>query len=194
MGADSAIHLQDDALAGSDAITTSLALAAVVRDQGFDLLVFGTASTDAGMAMVPAMMAERLEMTQLTMAHSVEVAGDRVRIQRAAESGSITVEGHLPAVLSIAVGANEPRFPSFRGIKAARTKPVHTISVDDIGLDPAAVGSLGSFTTVIDAEVRPRKANRTVVPASPRSGADIADYLAAQGFLAGRASDQERGK
>lgn len=193
MGANTAIHLLDDTLAGSDALATSLALAAIVRDRAYELLVFGTASTDASMGVIPAMMAERLGVAQLTMAHRVEVAGDRVRIERVTESGSQTVEGHLPAVVSIVAGSNEPRFPSFRGIQAARAKPVLTVSVQESGLNPDRVGHPGSSTTVVDATARTSRPNGTVVLASAESGVDIADYLAEQGFLPRRTTQHTRG-
>ena len=115
MGADSAIHVQDAGLAGSDALGTSLALAKALEGKGFDLIIFGSESTDARMSVVPAMVAERLGVAQLTFANNVEVAGSEVKIKRQTEYGYDEVTGSTPAVVSVVEKINEPRYPSFKG-------------------------------------------------------------------------------
>ena len=120
MGADSAIHVQDAGLAGSDALGTSLALAKALEGKGFDLIIFGSESTDARMSVVPAMVAERLGVAQLTFANNVEVAGSEVKIKRQTEYGYDEVTGSTPAVVSVVEKINEPRYPSFKGIMAAK--------------------------------------------------------------------------
>ena len=126
------IHVVDDALHGSDAIATSAALAKVLEGRGFDLIVFGSESTDARMSVVPAMVAERLGLPQVTFAQKVEIDGSSVRIERQADYGYDTVEASLPAVVSVVEKINEPRYPSFKGIMAAKKKPVETLAVSDL--------------------------------------------------------------
>lgn len=122
MGADSAIHVQDAGLAGSDALGTSLALAKALEGKGFDLIIFGSESTDARMSVVPAMVAERLGVAQLTFANNVEVAGSEVKIKRQTEYGYDEVTGSTPAVVSVVEKINEPRYPSFKGVVGGRRR------------------------------------------------------------------------
>ena len=135
MGADAGIHLVDDSLHGSDAIATSYALAKVLEGRGFDLIIFGSESTDARMSVVPAMVAERMGLAQLTFAQKVNVAGSTVTIERATDYGYDTVEASTPAVISVVEKINEPRYPSFKGIMAAKKKPVESLGAGDAGID-----------------------------------------------------------
>ena len=116
MGADKAVHLADEALAGSDALATSYALAQVLSAIGFDLVVLGAESTDARMGAMAAMLAERLGVAQLSLASKVEIDGSQVRINRQSADGYWSVEGTLPAVISVVEKINEPRYPSFKGL------------------------------------------------------------------------------
>ena len=129
MGADSAIHLVDDTLHGSDALATSYAIAKVLEGRGFDLIIFGSESTDARMSVLPAMVAERLGLAQVTFAQKVDVDGSNVAVQRITEYGYDTVNAALPAVVSVVEKINEPRYPSFKGIMAAKKKPVEKLSL-----------------------------------------------------------------
>jgi electron transfer flavoprotein beta subunit len=119
MGVDDAIHLVDDGLRGSDAVSTSYAMAQALRTAPFDLVVLGSESTDARMSVIPAMLAEQLQLPQLTMASKVEVSGGNVTIHRQTDDGYAVVEAALPAVVSVVEKINEPRYPSFKGIMAA---------------------------------------------------------------------------
>ena len=183
MGADSAIHVLDDGLHGSDALGTSLALAKVIEGRDFDLVVFGSESTDARMSVVPAMVAERLGVAQLTFANNVEVAGSDVTIKRQTEYGYDEVTGATPAVVSVVEKINEPRYPSFKGIMAAKKKPVETLGLADLGIDAAAVGLAGAATEVVEFADAPPRAAGTVVTDEGNGGAQIADYLSAQKFI-----------
>ena len=183
MGVDAGIHLVDGGLAGSDAVATSYALAEVLRGRGFDLVIFGSESTDARMSVVPAMVAERLGLAQLTFAQSVEVSGDRVTIHRVTETGYDTVEASLPAVVSVVEKTNEPRYPSFKGIMAAKKKPVETLSVADAGLDAAMLGLSAAWSTVVDFAARPPKPAGTVVTDDGDGGVRIAGFLSEQKFI-----------
>ncbi len=183
MGADSGIHLVDDAFAGSDALATSYALAKVLEGRGFDLIVFGSESTDARMSVVPAMVAERMGVAQLTFAQKVDVAGANVTIERATETGSDTVSAAMPAVVSVVEKINEPRYPSFKGIMAAKKKPVETLTVADAGLDAAKLGLSAAWSQVNDFAARPAKAAGTVVTDEGNGGAALAGFLSEQKFI-----------
>jgi electron transfer flavoprotein beta subunit len=183
MGADKAVHLIDDGLAGSDALQTSLAIAQVLGRVGFDLVILGSESTDARMGVLAAMLAERLGVPQLSLASKVEVDGTAIRIRRQADYGYDTVEAVLPAVVSVVEKINEPRYPSFKGIMAAKKKPVQTLSLADAGIDPGQVG-LGSATTeVVSFAKRPPRQAGTVVKDEGDGGVKAAGFLATQKFI-----------
>jgi electron transfer flavoprotein beta subunit len=183
MGADNAVHVVDDALAGSDVMATSATLAAALQKIGFDLVLLGSESTDARMSVVPALLAERLGAPQLTFANKVEIDGTTVRIQRQTDDGFDRVEGALPAVVSVVEKINEPRYPSFKGIMAAKKKPVETLTVADLGIDAASVGLGASWTSVEDFAQRPPRAAGTVVTDEGDGGTKIAEYLTTQKFV-----------
>ncbi len=183
MGADKAVHLLDDGLAGSDALSTSYALAQVIRQTGFDLVICGSESTDARMGVMASMLAERLGVAQVSLASKVEIDGDAIRVRRVSEDGYFEVESTLPAVISVVEKINEPRYPSFKGIMAAKKKPVTTLSLADAGIDPAAVGLGGAATEVVDFAERPPRAAGTIVKDEGDGGVKVADFLAAQKFI-----------
>jgi len=183
MGADSGIHILDDALQGSDAVATSLVLAEVLKDRGFDLIIFGSESTDARMSVVPAMVAERLSRPQLTFANKVEVDGGTVKIQRQTDYGYDEVEGASPAVVSVVEKINEPRYPSFKGIMAAKKKPIETVSLGDSGVDAGAVGLSASWSEVASAAPRPPKEAGVKIEDEGAGGSKIAAYLSEQKFI-----------
>jgi electron transfer flavoprotein beta subunit len=183
MGADKAIHLVDDGLAGSDAVQTSAAMAKVLSRTGFDLVILGSESTDARMGVLAAMLAEQLGLPQLSFASKVEIDGTSVHINRLTEYGYDKVEATLPAVLSVVEKINEPRYPSFKGIMAAKKKPVETLSMADAGIDPAQVGLATAATEVASFAKRPPRQAGTIVPDEGDGGTKAAEYLAAQKFI-----------
>ncbi|MGA0209500.1 MAG: electron transfer flavoprotein subunit beta/FixA family protein [Candidatus Nanopelagicales bacterium] len=183
MGADAGIHVQDDALHGSDAIATSAVLAAALADKGFDIIVFGSESTDARMSVVPAMVAERLGIAQLTFAQRVSVSGSDVTIERVTDYGFDTITASMPVVVSVVEKINEPRYPSFKGIMAAKKKPVETLGIADLGIDAASVGQGAAWSAVADFAARPAKAAGTIVADEGDGGARIAAYLTEQKFI-----------
>ena len=183
MGADKAVHLVDDALAGSDALATSYALAQVLSVIGFDLVVLGAESTDARMGVMAAMLAERLGVAQLSLAAQVDIDGPAVRIRRLAEDGFWTVEGRLPAVISVVEKINEPRYPSFKGIMAAKKKPVAVLSLAEAGIDPALVGLAGAATEVAGFADRPPRQAGTIVKDEGDGGVQLAGFLSAGKFI-----------
>ena len=187
MGADKGIHVVDDAIAGSDAIATSLVLAKAVEKAGaeskVDLVICGMASTDASMSVVPAMLAERLGLPQLTLASKVETQGDQVRIQRDGDVATEVVGGTMPLVISVTDQSGEARYPSFKGIMAAKKKPMETYSLDDLGVDGAEVGLDGAWSRVLSHEARPPRAAGTVVTDEGDGASKLVEFLAAQRFI-----------
>jgi electron transfer flavoprotein beta subunit len=183
MGADEGIHLVDDALRGSDAIATSYALAKVLESIEWDVVIFGSESTDARMSVVPAMVAEQLGRPQVTFANKVEVESGAVRVQRQTEYGYDKVEAELPAVVSVVEKINEPRYPSFKGIMAAKKKPIRTVSVADLGIEADKVGLDAAGSAVESFADRPPRQSGTVVKDEGDGGVKIAEFLAAQKFI-----------
>jgi electron transfer flavoprotein beta subunit len=183
MGADKAVHIVDDGLAGSDAPATSAAIAAALSRIEFDLVILGSESTDARMGVLAAMLAERLGLPQMSLASEVEIDGQVIRIHRQADYGYDKVEASLPAVVSVVEKINEPRYPSFKGIMAAKKKPVETLSLADLGIDPASVGLAASGTEVVSFAQRPARQAGTIVKDDGDGGEKAAEFLAAQKFI-----------
>ncbi len=183
MGADKGVHLLDDGLHGSDALSTSYALAQGLSQTGFDLVICGSESTDARMGVMAAMLAERLDVPQVSLASKVDIDGSVIRIRRLSDVGYDEVEASLPAVISVVEKINEPRYPSFKGIMAAKKKPVQTLSLADAGIDPAAVGLGGSATEVVDHAQRPPRQAGVIVKDEGDGGAKVAEFLATRKFI-----------
>jgi electron transfer flavoprotein beta subunit len=183
MGADEAVHVVDDALHGSDALATSLVLAKAIERTGFDLVVLGSESTDARMGVVPSMLAERLGVPQASLASKVEIESGVVRVHRQTAAGVAVVSAELPAVISVLEKINEPRYPSFKGIMAAKTKPTSTWSLADLGIDASAVGLAAAATQVVDATQRPPRGDRTIIKDDGDAGSRIADFLVSRKLL-----------
>ena len=183
MGAARGVLVTDDALHGSCAVGTSKALAKAIAAEAPDLVVFGSESTDARMSVVPAMVAERLGYPQLTFANKVEVSAGNVKIHRQTEAGYDIVEGATPAVVSVVEKINEPRYPNFKGIMAAKKKKIDTMSVADLGLAGAEVGAAGATTSVVEFADAPPRAAGVVVTDAGDGGVKIAEFLSAQKFI-----------
>ncbi len=183
MGADKAVHVLDEGLAGSDALVTSAVLAAALRLTGFDLVIAGSESTDARTGMVPAMLAERLGVPQLTQASRVDVSGTSVTVRRVSDDGLEVVEASLPAVVSVVEKVNEPRYPSFKGIMAAKKKPVRVLSLAGLGISGDAAGLAGSVTQVVDFAARPPRAAGVIVKDEGDGGVKAAAFLAERKFI-----------
>jgi electron transfer flavoprotein beta subunit len=192
MGAHRGVHVSDEAIHGSDAVGTSLVLAKAlekIRDDGgdsgaWDLVVTGMASTDGSMSVVPAMLAERLGVPQVTMASEVTVDGSKVTIRRDGDAATETIEGEAPLVLSVTDHANEPRYPSFKGIMAAKKKPMDTWSLSDLGVSADEVGLDAAWTKVESFEARPPRQAGTVVTDEEGDGAGkLVEFLAGGKFI-----------
>jgi electron transfer flavoprotein beta subunit len=188
MGADKGVHVVDDAIAGSDAVATSLVLAKAIEKAGaespVDLVVCGMASTDGAMSVVPAMLAERLDLPQVTFASVIETQGDQVRIKRDGDTATEVIGGTMPLVLSVTDQTGEARYPSFKGIMAAKKKPLETWSLGDLGVDAGQVGLSVAWSVVEETAARPPRTAGEIVTDEDGSGATaLTEFLAAKKFI-----------
>ena len=188
MGADKGVHVVDDAIAGSDYLATSQVLAAAVKKIGeesaVDLVVCGMASTDATGSVIPAMLAERLDLPQVTLGSVIESQGNQFRIKRDGDTSTEVIGATAPLVLSVTDQSGEARYPSFKGIMAAKKKPLETWSLSDIGVDAGEVGLDAAWTAVENTEERPPRTAGEVVTDEDGSGAKaLVDFLASKKFI-----------
>ena len=187
MGADKAVHVSDEAIHGSDAAATSLILAEAVKKASGganpDLVLMGMSSTDGVMGVVPAMVAERLGLPAVTYASELTIDGDAVTIRRDGDVASETITSTLPALVSVTDQINEPRYPSFKGIMAAKKKPVDTWTLADLGIGADAVGLDAAWTKVNSFAKRPPREQGQIVADEGDGGTKLAEFLSAQKFL-----------
>lgn len=188
MGADQGIHVIDDAIAGSDYVGTSLVLAKAVEKAGaeraVDLVMCGMASTDASGGVLPAMLAERLGLPQVTYASVVETQGDQVRVKRDSDTATEVIGAKMPMVLSVTDQTGEARYPSFKGIMAAKKKPLETWSLSDIGVDAGEVGLEAAWTAVEETAARPPRTAGEIVTDEDGSGATaLTEFLVSKKFI-----------
>jgi electron transfer flavoprotein beta subunit len=174
MGANDAIHITDPALAGADALTTSKVLAAAITAGGYDLVICGTESTDARMSVVPAMVSARLGWAQMTFASEVKIdSPTSISISRVTEAGVDSMSAQLPAVVSVVEKINEPRYPSFKGIMAAKKKTIEVKDCASLGVNVD-----GAWSRVNDATPRPPRAAGVKVTDEGNGGAALVTFLA----------------
>src|SRR6185312_13591330 len=180
MGADKAVHVSDEAIHGSDAVATSAILAAALGQLEFDLILCGAEATDSQMSVMPALLAERLGIAQLSGARRLTVEGGRALVERQTDGGYWALEASLPAIVSTWDTINEPRYPSFKGIMAAKKKPVQTKALADLGIDAGTVGLASATTQVLDFAGRPPKGEGVKVTDEGDGAEKFVDFLAAQ--------------
>ncbi|MFI1814142.1 electron transfer flavoprotein subunit beta/FixA family protein [Streptomyces sp. NPDC020422] len=183
MGADKAVHVNDEDIHGSDVIGTSAILAKALEKTGFDLVVCGMASTDGTMGVLPALLAERLNVPQATLLSEVSVEDGVVKGRRDGDAASEQLQAALPAVVSVTDQSGEARYPSFKGIMAAKKKPVEELDLDDLGIEADEVGLAGSWTLVESADARPARTQGTIVTDEGEGGKQLAAFLSAQKFI-----------
>ena len=184
MGADKGVHVNDEAIHGSDALATSLVLAEAIKKAGMpDIIVTGMASTDGTMGVVPTMLAERLGVPAVTFASELSVSGSSVSVRRDGDAASLTIEASLPCLVSVTDQINEPRYPSFKGIMAAKKKPVEQWSLADLGLDASQVGLANAWTAVQSFEARPPRQVGTIVKDEGDGGVKLAGFLSERKFI-----------
>jgi len=157
MGAAQAILVSDDALAGSDALGTAKVLAKAIQRAEPDLVLTATESSDGYTGTVPEQLAELLGLPSVTFAKEIEIADGKVKVQRQTEMGYDEVECPMPAVVSVTAGVVEPRYPSFKGIMAAKSKPVDEVGIGDLGLDGSAVGWAGAGQQIVEVAAAPSR-------------------------------------
>jgi electron transfer flavoprotein beta subunit len=180
MGADKAVHVSDEAIHGSDAVQISAVLAAALGQLEYDIVICGAEATDSQMSVMPALLAERLGLPQLSGARKLTVDGGVATIERQTDGGYWAVEAPLPAIVSTWDTINEPRYPSFKGIMAAKKKPVETKTLADLGVDGSAVGQANATTQVLDFSGRPPKGEGVKVTDEGDGAQKFVEYLAGQ--------------
>ncbi|MDR2253077.1 MAG: electron transfer flavoprotein subunit beta/FixA family protein [Bifidobacteriaceae bacterium] len=179
MGADRAVHVVDDAIAGSDVSATALILArAVERLGGADLILTGVESADAGTGLLPVQLAARLQIPALTGAASLAIVEGRAVVRKVEDAATLTLAAPLPALVAVGEGANQPAYPSAKAVMLARRKPVDELSLDDLGLDGGEVGACASHLEVRDVAAAPvRVGGRTVDGATAEAMDAFIDLL-----------------
>ncbi|GAB2757191.1 electron transfer flavoprotein subunit beta/FixA family protein [Terrabacter sp. AAH1] len=187
MGADKGVHVNDAAIHGSDAVATSLVLAEAIKKLGdVDLVITGMASTDGTMGVVPTMLAERLGLPAVTFASELTVdggAGGTATIRRDGDASTQTITATLPALVSVTDQINEPRYPSFKGIMAAKKKPVETWALSDLGVDASQVGLDAAWTKVSSFDARPPRTQGEIVNDEGDGGSKLAAFLSERKFV-----------
>ncbi|AJT42984.1 electron transfer flavoprotein subunit beta/FixA family protein [Psychromicrobium lacuslunae] len=184
IGAYEGVHLTDPALAGSDLAATSLALAALIKKLGsVDLVLTGMSSTDGETALLPALLAGRLDLPQLTLASSIEISERSITVHRDGDAYTEVIESVLPAVVSVTDQINQPRYPNFKGIMAAKKRQISVLSLADLELSAEQVGSAGSWTEVQQARPRPARSAGVVITDDGDAGLKLVDFLAEQNLL-----------
>jgi electron transfer flavoprotein beta subunit len=185
MGADKAVHLSDEGLHGSDAVQTSKALAKVIGtvEGGFDLVIAGNEASDGRTGAVPAMVADVLGLPALTHAQDLTVDGATVSVTRGTDDGITKLTAELPALVSVGEKINEPRYPSFKGIMAAKKKPVAALTLADAGIDAGEVGLANALSSVTEAAPKPPKSGGEKIEDEGDGGTKVAEYLVAQKII-----------
>ncbi len=177
LGAHHAVLITDSALEGSDALATSLVLASYIATQDFDLVIFGATSSDAGMGVIPSMVATRLDWPALTLAMNLSIENDSVNVRRMVGSGFDDLMCALPAVVSVVDKINTPRYPNFKGILAAKKAEITVLWLSDLNVSPDKVGSRASAGQIIAVTPRPEKPLGRVIHDDGNAGEEIYRYL-----------------
>ena len=180
MGPDKAVHIQDAALRGSCAVATSKVLAAALGTLGADLIICGAESTDGRVQVMPHMLAVRLGVAALTGARKLTVDGATLTAERQTDEGYEIVTASTPAVVSVWDTINEPRYPSFKGIMAAKKKEVLTFTLADLGIEADSVGVANAGSTVTSSTPKPARTAGEKVADEGDGGNQVAQYLIGQ--------------
>src|SRR5947199_2149800 len=178
MGATSAVHVLDDAVAGSDTLGTAKILAAAIKKQPFDLVICATESSDSYSGIVPGQIAHFLGVPPVTFAKEITVDGNQITIRRQSETGYDVVESTLPALVAVSSGINEPRYPQLKGIMSAKKKEIKVYTAADLDLAPDQVGEKGAREKVLTIGRAPKREAGKLVTDEGAGGKEIADVLA----------------
>jgi electron transfer flavoprotein beta subunit len=184
IGADRAVHVSDEGLAGSDLVATSKALAKAIERESADLILFGQQAGDSDGAVLWAAVADRLRLPVISQAASLEADGGKVKIKRQTEYGYDVIEAPVPCVVAVSDAINEPRYPSLKGIMGAKKKPQDTLSLSDLGLSPDEVGEAGSRTEVYGLSDPPSRGESRRIEDDGGSAAEqIVEYLSSEKLI-----------
>lgn len=184
LGADDALLVSDEGLAGSDILATARALAAALAKHGpFDLVIMGQQSSDSDCWVLPGVLAELLEAPVVTQAASLELANGEVAVDRQSELGYEKLTLSLPAVVSVSDAINTPRYPALKAIMAAKKKPLTTVSLADLGLEAGVVGESGSGTKVLALAPPPAKAGGQKIDDDGSGAEKIVEFLAGRNLI-----------
>jgi electron transfer flavoprotein beta subunit len=183
MGADRSVHVSDDALAGSDLVVTSAALAKALEREGADLVLFGQQSGDSDGAVLWAAVAERLRVPMISQVAELTAADGAVRGKRQTEFGYDVIEAPLPAVVAVSDAINEPRYPSLKGIMGAKRKPQETLSIGDLGLSAELAGDNGSKTEVYGLSDPPPRGETRKIEDDGNAAEQVVEFLAERRLL-----------
>ncbi|MDP8905411.1 MAG: electron transfer flavoprotein subunit beta/FixA family protein [Chloroflexota bacterium] len=184
MGAARAVHVVDEALRGSDIPATVNVMEAALGKLEYDLVFAGADTSDGQGAIVGAALAVRLGLPYLSYASEIEPTDGGVRIHRITPTGYDVLEAPTPALVMGTQLLGEPRYPSLRGIMQARSKPIESWSLADIGIEPASVGTGAATTRTLDADKPPERAGASFIRESPETAvAQIVDFLASRRLI-----------
>jgi electron transfer flavoprotein beta subunit len=175
MGAGSAVHVADEGLVGADLGLTAEVLAAAIRRTRFDLVIAGNLSTDGSGGVMAAMVAELLDVPNLTALNSVQIGEGTVSGERASDGATMQVSAELPAVISITEALPDARFPNFKGIMAAKKKPFETVTLEELGIEPEDPNASRSIVLALS-EKPPREAGTKIVDEGD-AGEKLAEFL-----------------
>lgn len=183
MGADAAVHVIDEGLAGADLVRTSKVLAAALRRTDFDLVIAGNESTDGRGGVVPAMVAAHLGVPMLGSLSSVDIGVSEVSGEQGTEYGSASIRATLPAMISVTERFAEGRFPSFKGIMTAKKKPLSTVSMSELGIDPATAFDGVGRSSIVAIHERPARVAGTKIVDAGEAGVELAEFLASRRLI-----------
>jgi len=178
MGAAKAVLVSDDTLVGAGALDTAKVLAAAIgRVEGYDLVLAATESSDGYTGTVPEQIAAILDLPSITFAKDVAIDDGTVKVRRQTEAGYDQCESPLPALVSVTAGVVEPRYPSFKGIMAAKSKPLDSVTVADLGIDGDMVGWSGAGQEIVDVSAAPERESGEVITDDGEAHAKIVEFL-----------------
>jgi electron transfer flavoprotein beta subunit len=184
IGADRAVHVSDEGLAGSDLVATSKALAKALEREGADIVLFGQQAGDSDGAVLWAAVADRLQLPVISQAASLEAAGGKVKVKRQTEYGYDVIEAPTPCVVAVSDAINEPRYPSLKGIMGAKKKPQETVSLSDLGLGADDAGEGGSRTEVLGLSDPPSRGDsERIEDDGPAAAEKIVEFLSSHKLL-----------
>jgi electron transfer flavoprotein beta subunit len=183
MGADKGVHVVDDAIHGSDVFATATILAEAITKLEHDLVIYGMSSTDGATGVVPSLVADLLGVPAVTFGGELKLEGDSVTISRDGDTATLEVQASLPAVVSVTDQTDEARYPSFKGIMAAKKKEVVEWSLADLGLDGGSVGLDAAWTKVESNEPRPPRTAGEIVTDEGDGGVKLVEFLASKKFV-----------